>query len=307
MWIGALCLWMALGAYTAATGEARPKPAPALDPAYLTDPLWQDGNAEIAFYEMRFEDRDAPPVLAGSILAAHRFDPRTFRKVDSDEEAGEAAWKWIFLYEHDAPVANRLRRAFYLDARQRDLELWRFIATESSWDGHCAYSIRVDRASDRFHARASSCRTLLPLPTVHAGTESAQGTFAIGQMPLLIRASSFVDGNRSTLAVTISGTPVTAHIERIGIETVDLVSGPVRAEKITVTYESDTGLPAETAPPTIFGHPAKRETYWRSTAAHRQIVKVESDRYTMRLIEEIRGKHWQDDLFPRLDHVDRYP
>ncbi len=65
--------------------------------------------------------------------------------------------------------------------------------------------------------------------------------------------------------------------------------------------------PENMAPIGILGGIDPEETYWRSTQPHRQLLKLKAKNYSMTLIEELRSKHWEEDFYPRLKYVTRYP
>lgn len=277
-----------------------------MDASFWNSKLWNDGGAEIAFYELRIP-QSREPVLAGSILVKHRLDRSGLFKVDGVKPGSEEAWQWIVLYGFEAPAAGPTRRFFMLEARRRDLQPWRFRAAESSWEGHCGYWITLDADETALQERGSSCETLLPLKDLERSHPYEEATYLRAQMPLLVRGVDFSNRPRHELALLAAGHRIQARLERLGVETVRLPGGAEEAEKIAVEYSQAPRFRAATAPPGPFGAGGRREIYWRRTGANRQILRMEGDGYGMTLIEELRAKHWKEDFSPRLERVRRYP
>lgn len=267
---------------------------------------WNDGRAEIAFYELHIP-QSREPVLAGSILAKHRLDRDTLLKVGADDPEGEEAWHWIFLYGLQAPTAGPTRRFFALDARRGDLQPWRFRAAESSWNGNCGYQVSLDEKELALHESGSSCETLLPLADLERSHPYEHPTYLRSQMLLLVRGLDFRRRSKHEIALLAAGRPARARLELVGVERVRLPGGSEQAEKIAVVYSQAPRLRADAAPPGLFGTAGRREIYWRSTGANRQILKMEGEGYGLTLIEELRAKHWKEDFYPRLERVRRYP
>lgn len=277
-----------------------------MDSAFWKSELWNDGGAEIAFYELS-NPQTPEPVLAGTILVKHRLDRRGLFKVDGKKPGAEEAWQWIFLYRFEATAAGPTRHFFQLDARRRDLQPWRFRAVESSWDGHCSYSVELDQNEAALQERGRSCKTLLPLSELEQSHPYEEPTYLRAQVPLLVRGVDFRNRARHGLTLLAAGRRVQASLERLGVETVRVPNGAEEAEKIVVEYSQAPRFRVPTAPPTPFGAGGRREIYWRRTGGNRQILRMEGRGYGMTLIEELRAKHWEEDFSPRLERVRRYP
>jgi len=282
-------------------------PQGVMDGGFWGSSLWEDGRAEIAFYHLSIP-QVREPVLAGSLLVRHHLDRRSLTKLAADEPAAEEAWQWIVLYGFDTPGAGPSRRFFQLDARRRDLQPWRFTSVERSWEGHCAYNVALDAEETFLRERGTSCDTFLPLPGLERAHLYEAATYLRAQMPLVVRGVDFRHRPVHEINVFAAGRRFTARLERLGVDTLRLPGGAEEAERIAVEYDGGTpSLPSATAPAELFGTVAAREVYWRRTGGNRQILKVEAEGYGMTLIEEIRAKHWDEDFFPRLERVRRYP
>ena len=73
-------------------------------------------------------------------------------------------------------------------------------------------------------------------------------------------------------------------------------AGTFEAEKITVEYNGEV--------PSILGEQATGpEHYFRDTGPERLLLKVESEHFSMELIEHLRSPYWRDNFFSRLKKV----
>jgi hypothetical protein len=297
---GVLLLWLVLsGCSGAPSGDA---PSEITDAAFLTDSLWNDGRAEVAFYRVeRSEDqygrRASQKFLVGTYLVKHTFDRAAMAKAGDDPETPVSAFKYAQFYELESG-SYEYKRSYVVNARQRDLQPLKYSFTSFDWcsnqyqelafpaDERVRWLMRSDDYGNERHQFST---------TAHA--------YPSVELPLLIRGLDFTGATRREFRV-ISGpersTPAAAELT--GIDTVQTPVGTFRTERIVVRYESSV-------PSTIGETSDLRETYWRTTGRERRLVKLsaESGRYSMELVEGLRSAYWEEDLYERLERVQRRP
>lgn len=290
--------------------EAKPvqveaRGTPITDLRYLTNKLWNDGKSEISFYKVHSRWTGNAEVVAGTILAKHDINPAALLKTRESDPERVSAFLWILLYEFDANTANRYRHFFLHEVRQADLRLYSYSASRISWEGQCSYGIRVGQ-NNLMKGTGSRCTDFSRLPPTPPVSYQSS-IFAPGQIPLLIRSLDFSEKNTHTFQIYVQGRLITAQAERLGFDTVVVSDEEREAEKIIVRYADSVEPNQNSAPVGLLGGIDREEVYWRSTKPNRQLLKLKAENYGMVLIEEVRAKHWQEDFFPRLRHVTRYP
>jgi len=268
----------------------------------LTAELWNDGQAEVAFYRVeRTRDQygraNEQRFLAGSYLVKHEFSPETMSK-STDGSAGVSSFKYAFFYELETG-SYQYKRNWVVNARRQDLRPFKQSFTSFDWcsnlyrelafpeDGPIEVRMRSDDYGNR--------RTELAV---------AERTYPPAQVPLLIRGLDF--GASDTLSFSVaaadSGAHVPAQAALVGAETIETEADTVKTERIRVTYENSV--------PSLIGEEsAQVETYWRGTGPDRLLVRMRaaSGRYDMTLVEHLRTPYWKENLWSKLDRVDERP
>jgi len=272
------------------------------DGAFLTAPLWNDGQAEVAFYEVerthRQEGQDVPQrFLAGTYLVKHAFDRAAMSKAGPDAPQSLSAFKYALFYEFESG-SYQYKHNYVINAAQADLTPLKASFTSFDWCSN-VYSELA------FHARG----------TVDALMRSDDygnrtGTFAyrpqaypIHLLPLLVRSLDFSGTQDLTFfVVEDDGAYVRVQAHRDGLVSIELPFGGTKAERIVLTYD----VPVRSL---ISRETDSVETYWRGTGPARQLLRIEgaSGRYRMSLVEELRTAYWREDLWPRLARVSQRP
>lgn len=279
---------------------------PVTDAAFLTAPLWNDGQAEVAFYRVRrsrnqYGEREGQEFLVGSYLVKHDYDPRAEAKAASGAEETVSAFKYALFYEFESG-SYEYKRSYVVNARQADLRPLKHSFNSFDWcsnlyeelafalDGRVEFLMR----SDDYGNGSGSF-------------EYAAGTYPPALIPLLIRSMEFGGAIADEAGVRFgvllgSGEIVPAVAERVGAESIETESGRHDVERIDVTYAG--------AAPSVFAEEAdRRETYWRGVGTDRLLVAVEgaTGRYRMELIEAVRSPYWEEDVYTELDRVRSRP
>jgi len=271
------------------------------DRGYLTADVWNDGQAEVAFYQVertrdqygRAEEQD---FTVGTYLVKHRFSPTDMTKVT--DGTGVSSFKYAAFYELESG-SYQYKRNWVVNARQKDLRPFKQSFTSFDWcsnlyrevafppDGPVEVQMRSDDYGNR---RASFAQHPNAYPPA--------------QLPLLIRGLDF--GTTDTLSFSVpvadSSAYVSARAVRAGTETVETKAGAHDTERIVVQYETPVPSPiGETSDTT--------EIYWRGMGPERRLVRMEAEggRYQMTLVEHLRTPYWRENLWPKLDRIDDRP
>lgn len=273
-----------------------PEPAPTIaDPAYLSQPLWNDGKAEVAFYEGWFEEPDGTRHVfeIGTYLIKHGFDVDRQSKA---EAGGVPDFKWAFFFEFEAG-SEQFKHSYVINAAQADLRPLKASMNSFDWCSNqykeLAFlpggGVHLLSRSDDY---GNDARTLEVQPL----------TYAAPQVPLLVRSADFSKSHQLDFAVlTLDGDHVSAMVEVVGKEPVSTPAGELEGEKILVHYAKST--------PSIFGTPTTEEIFWRGTDPARTLLKMQSDAGThgLKLVETVRSAYWQENVFSKLSRVKARP
>ena len=272
------------------------------DASYLTGAPWNDGAAEVAFYDVqRTVDQAGQPsdqhFTMGTYLVKHNFDPQVMSK--ATDGGGVPAFKYAQFFEFESG-SYQYKRSHVTNVRQRDLHPLKYSFTNFDW------------CSNLYREQAFS-----PDGTVHylersddyGNDEGAYDyraqAYPAAQLPLLVRGIAFSASQptRSFSVIHPNGTYTSAEAERLGTEQVQTPGGPVEAEKIAVRYDAPVPTPLAGGPSDTL------ETYWRGTGPQRALVKVAagSGRYQMALVEKVRSPYWKEDVYDQLQRVQTRP
>lgn len=271
------------------------------DRAYLTADRWNDGQAEVAFYRVErthnpYGEREDQAFLVGTYLVKHDFDVDGMTKAVGDV-TGESAFKYALFYELDSG-SYQYKRHYVTNARQHDLRPFKHSFSSFDW---CAnlyreFAFHMTNTID-YLARSDDY-----------GNDAQQYTYRPNayppaQIPLLVRALDFAVAEAWRFEVLRDdGTFVPAEARLDGSDTLALADGPVPADRVRLSYDERVPSPiAETVDST--------ETYWRGTGPERLLLQIEGGDggYRMQLVEHLRTAYWEENLWPRLERIDRRP
>jgi hypothetical protein len=273
---------------------------PITDADYLTADTWNDGQAEIAFYNVertrnQYGEDEAQSFTAGTYLVKHQFSPEEMTKVT--DGGGVSAFKYAFFYEFESG-SYEYKRNWVVNARQSDLRPFKQSFTSFDWCSNqyreLAFSpdgpVEVRMRSDDYGNRRASF-------------SARSQSYPIAQVPLLVRGLDVAEADTVSFAVA---TPEEGHVPAtavlMGQDSVDTPAGRYATERIRVRYEAPV--------PSMVGEESdSTETYWRGTGPQRLLVKMEaaSGRYRVTLVEHLRSAYWQENLWPRLERIEARP
>jgi hypothetical protein len=291
--------WLASPALASESSDS----APLTDRAYLDQTLWNDGNAEVAFYRVERDydvhgNPDHRSFLMGTYLVKHDYDRSRQSKARSDAPAANkvSAFKWSAFYEFESTNSYQYKYAYVVNAAQADLAPLKASFTSYDWcsNRYRELAFRPDGKAD-FLMRSDD------YGNDAASFDAPEGSYPAELVPLLVRALDFRTAASRRFGILIENgesVSVTASLE--GRDRVETEDGEREAERIRLVYEGDV--------PSILSRRGEREeTYWRGLGPERALVALESKSYRMKLVELVRSPYWSENLFPRLKHVQTRP
>mgnify|MGYP006439881561 CR=1 FL=1 len=272
---------------------------PATDRAYLTHAVWDDGQAEVAFYRVERtrdqygRERDQS-FLAGTYLVKQRFDREAMSK--ATDGGGLSAFKYALFYEFESG-SYQYKRNWVTNVRQRDVQPLKQSFTSFDWCSNLYREmafptdgpVELLKRSDDYGNRS-------------AEVEAAADAYPPHAVPMLVRALDVSQGTQSFTILTPDGEQVSATATGAGTASVETPAGSREATRITVTYDRPVPSPiGEESDP--------EETYWRGTGTERLLLKIEAEsgRYRMTLEEHLRTPYWRENLWTRLQRVETRP
>ncbi len=286
-----------------------------VDAAFLTQPLWDDGKAEVAFYQveryLQADDKKTVlPSLAASILVKHDYDPVRLMKAVGFSQHKVASFQWVFFYPFEDRYATKY--SFSVHAVQVNFRPLKQSFASISFEGN-GY-VELNFLPDSSIAVVNRGDKVSEPEVKLKGRPHA---YPVGMVPLLVRAMDFGENRQHDFwVVLLDGKFVQARATHTGVDTLQVAGAKTACEKITVHY-SDLGAQSFFG---VTGYLAPEETYWRSRAPNRQIVQLESSlieagvlgkkvriHYRMKWIEELRSAYWEEDVRKRLRKVKKLP
>ena len=260
-----------------------------MDVDWLTQELWNDGQAEVAFYRV-YRTRDQygrdneQDFLVGTYLVKHDYSrARGSKAVQGDTDA-VPAFKYALFYEFESR-SYEYKRSWVINAAQADLSPLKASFASFDWcanqyreyafsgDGLVQHLYRSDdygNATDQWR---------------HPGT-----VYPASAIPLLVRA---LTGNSEFKVLQEDGSVVSVSAS---------LSRDERGERVDLTY----GAPVLSL---VGEESALTESWWRGTGPDRLLVAMEAGdgRYGLELVEHLRSAYWEEDLYTRLQTVTERP
>lgn len=296
--IGSLVLLSGCGTQPSSSQEM---PARLTDADYMTADLWNDGQAEVAFYrvtrsENQYGQAQEQQFMVGTYLVKHAFDPETMSKT-TEPEQGVSSFKYALFYEFESG-SYQYKRNYVLNARQRDLRPYKQSFTSFDWcsNQYIEFAFHPDDVVDYLMRSDDYGNT-------NREFSYEANAYPPAALPLLVRGFDFSSTTAHSFRVILDdGSRVSAQAERVGTDSVMVDGASLPAEEIRVTY--DRRVPSLIAEETDMA-----ETYWRGTGPERLLLQVRSTtgRYTMTLVEQLRTAYWSDNLWPMLERVRQRP
>lgn len=278
-----------------------PDPTPITDAEYLTSEVWNDGQAEVAFYEVeraydQYGNVNEQQFIVGTYLVKHRFSPEEMTK--KTDGSGVPSFKYALFYELESG-SYQYKRNWVVNARQEDLRPYKQSFTSFDWCSNqyreLAFpkgeQIEVRMRSDDYGNRRTSF-------------DRRSQSYPPAQLPLLVRGLAIESADTLHFAVADpdSAAHVSAHARKTGRERIETPAGTFEADRIVVTYERKV--------PSLIGEQSGlTERYWVGTEEQRRLLKMkaENSRYQLQLVEHLRTPYWKENIWSRLDRVQERP
>src|SRR5690606_35275280 len=107
------------------------------DGAYLTSAFWNDGKAEVAFYQVersrnQYGRPDHQRFVAGTYVVKHDFDRAAMTKAAEGAADAVSAFKYALFYEVESG-SYQYKRHWVVNARQADLAPLKASFTSFDW------------------------------------------------------------------------------------------------------------------------------------------------------------------------------
>lgn len=275
---------------------------PITDGAFLLDDFWNDGQAEVAFYQVertqnQYGRADEQSFLVGTYVVKHDFDRAAASKATSESADAVSSFKYALFYEFESG-SYEYKRNYVINAAQADLLPLKDSFTSFDW---CANIYReMNFAPD---GQVAAFMRSDDYGNWETTFEYQSKAYPPSLLPMLVRGLDF--SGQAEHAFTIvhgRGEYVPATARLAGTETVETAAGALPAERIVVTYEAPV--------PSLIGEESElEETYWRGTDDERLLLKLASatGRYQMTLVENLRSAYWRENLYTRLQRVAERP
>lgn len=268
---------------------------------FLMNGVWNDGQAEIAFYQVEREldqyGRSNPQsFLMGTYLVKQDFDRVRQSKARQDATDRVSAFKWAAFYEFESDNSYQYKRHYVVNASQADLTPLKQSYTSFDWcsnqyrelafspDGSVEFLMRSD---DYGNERESF--------------DAPEGAYPVTLVPLLVRSLDFSESSERAFSLLLEdGTTVPVTATLMARENVETPAGSHDAERIRLRYDGDYRS-------FISRRGAAEETYWRGLGADRQLIAIESENYRVQLVEHVRSQYWREDVYEKLRKVTTRP
>jgi len=282
---------------------SRPQPqSDIVDLVFGASPLWDDGQAEVAFYRLhrtrnQYGEAEEQEVLVGTYLVKHDYDPVREAKARSDASRRVETFKYALFYEMDSG-SYQFKRNYVVNARRSDLRPMKASFTSFDWCSNQYREIAISpRGEARFLMRSDD------YGNAEQTFDYSAGSYPPSELPLIVRAISLDDGGEAHFRVLLeNGETVAAEARLIGSEAMSTAAGDFEARRIEVRYDRPV-------PSVIAEESDSLETYWIAFNEERMLLRIAgaSGRYEMELVEYLRSPYWDEDIYDRLERIRERP
>ena len=272
----------------------------------FSDALWNDGQAEIAFYQVERSrnqyGQEAPQeFLAGTYIVKHDYDIDLESKARADSKNSVPAFKAALFFEFESG-AYQYKRNWVTNFAMADMAPLKTSYTNFDWcsNQYKEFSFKGDKNGNnqaRYLMRSDDYFN----EDVNYDVDAA--TYPADEIRLLVRSFDFSEKARQDFGVLQdNGEIIRAQASLSGKETVSTKAGEMETEIITIKYEK----PISSA---IGNKSDLVENYWVSTRPDRILVQMaaESGSYKMTLVEDLRSAYWKENFYPALKRVTARP
>ncbi len=264
------------------------------DSAYLNQALFDDGKAEVSFYQAYFKKGEQRVSFdMGTYLIKHNFDPERQSKASS---GGVPSFKFAQFHEY-VSGSEEFKYSYVVNAARADMRPMKASRNTFDW---CSNQYR-----ELAFTAQSKIQVLMRSDDYGNTRREAsyrEKTYPLAQLPLLIRALDFSKEQQADFSVLeMDGGIISAMAELKGKETIQIANQQVEAEKIRVFFAKSVGS-------LLTGAAEHNELiFWRGTDPARTLLKWQSEVEGGELEETLRSAYWQEDVFSRLKKPRAHP
>jgi len=267
----------------------------------FSDPLWNDGQAEIAFYQVERSQnqygQDKPQeFLAGTYIVKHDYDVELESKARGDSKSKVPAFKAALFFEFESG-AYQYKRNWVTNFAMADMAPLKTSYTNFDW---CSNQYK------EFSFKGNKARYLMRSDDYFnedVNYDVDVDTYPADEIRLLVRSFDFSEKATQDFGVLMdNGEIIRAQARRKGQETVSTDAGEMDTQIISVSYEKPIA--------SFMGNSSDLvENYWVSTRPDRILVQMagESGNYKMTLVEDLRSAYWRENFYPALKRVSTRP
>jgi hypothetical protein len=280
----------------AAPDESQPAPN-----AFLQGALWDDGLAEVTFYNLiRTQDVYGNPaeeqVLVGTYLVKHDYSPSEEAKDQTGAGDALEAFKFALFYTLESG-SYEYRRAHVVNSARQDGRPLKWSFTQFDWCSN-VYQERVfsrDRVRGLYRSDDYGNRTLEQRAVADA--------IPAAHVPIRVRMSDLAAGDSISFSImTPDGEAIPAVMTFVGSDEITVAGATSTADILEVRY-------AAQAPSPIGEFAATSERYWVGPLPDRILYRIEAadGRYRLEMVESTRSAYWEENVFDRLSQVGQRP
>jgi len=267
----------------------------------FSDPLWNDGQAEIAFYQVersrnQYGQEEPQEFLAGTYIVKHDYDTDLESKARGDSKSKVPAFKAALFFEFESG-AYQYKRNWVTNFAMADMAPLKTSYTNFDW---CSNQYK------EFSFKGNQARYLMRSDDYFnedVNYDVDANTYPADEIRLLVRSFDFSeDASQEFGVLQDDGEIVRAQASMTGKETVSTDAGEMDTDVITVKYEKPISS-------SIGNKSDLEENFWVSTRPDRILVQMagESGRYKMTLVEDLRSAYWKENFYPGLKRVTARP
>lgn len=272
--------------------------AQTLDAKFLTQSLWDDGKAEVAFYQVlrtqnQYGKPDRQGFLVGTYLVKHDYDSRAQSKAKG---AGVPAFKTALFYSLESG-SYEYKRHYVVNLAQADLHPFKASFTCFDWCSNTYSELCFDdQKSPRLLFRSDD------YGNEEKVLELRGQAVPMAALPLWLRALPATAARWEIEVVDLKGQTSSLQIRRKGPFSMKVGGSEIPGEELELTYALAVASP-------IGESTALGERFVRGLDPARLMLAWEdpAGRYSARLVEHLRSAYWSEDLFPRLKTVKNRP
>lgn len=269
-----------------------------VDPAFGGSELWDDGQAELAFYRLhrtrnQYGEAEEQDVVVGTYLVKHDYDPDREAKARSDAAHRVETFKYALFYELESG-SYQYKRNYVINARRADLRPMKSSFTSFDWCSNLYRELAFEPNGDvRFLMRSDD------YGNARQTFDYREQSFPPAEVPLLVRGLRLEEGAPAHFRLLLEDGEVVESTARLaGRDSITTSAGTFLADRIDVHY-------AEPVPSPIAEESDTLETYYVALDEARSLLRIEGStgRYEMEILEHLRSPYWEEDVYERLERI----